>query len=132
MCNFSAVLFAMFAIASDAAPNYMRSGYLRSGVNTAFARRMANNGYPSPYYSNGCLPEVYNDKCNSCMCLDGGEGHPVQTKRCLIDVNPDGTGSNGCVDKAPIGSDCYENFDCLSTRCSSNECKAPDNGDWFH
>ena len=82
-------------------------------------RILSNGGFPAPYYAGGCLPDIFKDKCKSCMCLKGGIGHP-QTKRCLIiDVAPDGSGNNGCVDKAPRGRNCQHDWDCQGNHCGS-------------
>ena len=71
----------------------------------------ANNGFPEPYYDNGCLPDNFKDKCEACMRLEGGKGNKVQTKRCAINAKVDPNPgvctvtavANGCVEKAPKG-----------------------------
>ena len=91
---------ALFAIASGAAagassvsqsfqkpPAKVQSSALYKRAlrgNPDFGRILANDdGFPVPYYDNGCLPDNFKDKCASCMCLDGGERTQlrVETKK---------------------------------------------------
>ena len=120
---------ALFAIAADAAapgasdvsqsfqipPPKALKGFLRGNQgNLDFARRLAPYGFP--YYSDGCLPDNYKDKCSNCMCLDGGEGNPVQRKQCDLGANPDG--NDHCVDKFLDGEECTDAWQCYSNRCN--------------
>ena len=82
-----------------------------------FGSSEPNNGFPFPRYDNGCLPEQYKDKCESCMCIEGGIGNAVQTKRCNIEAIPDGSGNNGCYDKVENGGECGHSWDCISNFC---------------
>ena len=82
-----------------------------------FGRMLSNGGFPVPYYADGCLPDEFKDKCASCMCLEGGIDNPVQTKRCDWNAVPDGSGSNGCVEKSPLGEQCSRNWMCKSNFC---------------
>jgi hypothetical protein len=88
-----------------------------TGVDTPGRMLEPNNGFPFPRYDNGCLPNEFKDKCESCMCLEGGIGNPVQTKRCNIEAIPDGSGNNGCYDKMENGEQCLHGWDCISTVC---------------
>jgi len=86
-------------------------GSLRGGTNLIFSRRL----FPDEYESNGCLGDNFKDKCANCMCLEGGEGKPVQTKHC--DLSAPGDGQDHCVDKGATGSKCTQNWECQSNSC---------------
>ena len=135
--TFTAALFAVAsgAVAPDTASSFSQSfsppgahyvaepptGHLRGNFNhAAFARRLSI--YPAPYQANSCLGDNFRDKCSNCMCLEGGEGNPVQTKRCDLDANPDG--NDHCIDKGAPGSECHFGYD-----CQSNLCHRPDHSE---
>ena len=82
-----------------------------------FERMLSNGGFPVPYYADGCLPDQFKDKCESCMCLNGPIGGAYPTKRCDWNAVPDGSGSNGCVDKSPVNEQCSQNWMCMSNHC---------------
>ena len=118
---------AFFAVASGAAapgtssvsqslpsPEVQSSslkGYLRGGIDLHFARRL----YPAEYYSSGCLGDQFKDKCAGCMCIEGGEGKPLQRQICDLHAPPDG--KDHCVDKKPDGAYCSDNWECQSNYC---------------
>ena len=65
-----------------------------------------------------CVDDMYNDKCADCKC-DGG---PMF---CNVKCDPDGSGSNCCVERYEINHDCNTNWQCLEYECSSGKCKQP-------
>ena len=122
--TFAAALFAV-ASGAAAAPEvqskllqqvHSDTGYLLGGDNlNLFARRL--DIYPEEYDSRGCLPDIFKDKCEKCMCLKAGEGNPVQTKHC--DLSAPGDGTDHCVDKGATGSECSYNWQCQSSQCEN-------------
>jgi hypothetical protein len=115
-------LLVLVCAASHADASWLRGSADPATCNHAgvadFERMLSNGGFPVPYYANGCLPDEFKDKCEPCMCLDGGIN--VQTKRCDWNAVPDGSGSNGCVEKSPLGEQCSRNWMCKSNFCWSD------------
>jgi hypothetical protein len=108
---------------------------LANHTGVADFERMLGDGssknFPVPYYADGCLPDQFKDKCKPCMCLNGPIGGAYPTKRCDWNAVPDGSGSNGCVDKSPNnGAQCSENWMCISNYCDTHRSVCDDIGNY--
>jgi len=67
-------------------------------------------GDPTDLNRNQCMPDLYEDKCQACMC-DGG---PLWCNAAII---PDGTKTNGCQPRKGAGETCGQQWECLNWDC---------------